>query len=291
MSGARNSNAWPLPRASEFTTDTSLREENLMNVTARTKLFAVLWLVGMAGVLSVILIDLSAILANLPAAAGSEMPFPPLVIKLLSVAQTGVLLSIAIVAGVQLAPLVGLSAPAAEAVAEGHSFLPALKPQVVPGVIAGFIAGVAILSTWLLFRPILPPVFVSRAESLNSALPAVTRLLYGGITEELLLRWGFMTLLVWAAWRLFQRGRGKPRAIYFVIAIVISSVVFGILHLPLVKALAVDFTLPIVTYIVFANSLFGVIAGFLYWRKGLEAAIIAHMTTHVVLIAAIRLAM
>jgi membrane protease YdiL (CAAX protease family) len=37
--------------------------------------------------------------------------------------------------------------------------------------------------------------------------------------------------------------------------------------------------------------MFGLVAGFLYWKKGLEAAIIAHITTHVVLVTAIRLAM
>jgi hypothetical protein len=259
-------------------------------ITTRTKLFAILWLAGMAGVLSVLLIDLSAVLANLPATAGSQMPFHPLLIKLLSVVQTAILLSIAIFIGIQLARHVGLSAPAAEALARGNSFVSALKPQVLPGVIAGFIAGVAILSTWVLFRPILPTMFVTRAERLNSSMPLLTRLLSGGITEELLLRWGLMTLLVWAAWRIFQRGRGTPRAIFFVSAIVISSVVFGIGHLPLVKALEVDFTLPIVAFIVLANSLFGLIAGYLYWQKGLEAAIIAHMSTHIVIITAIHLA-
>ena len=34
----------------------------------------------------------------------------------------------------------------------------------------------------------LPTMFVTRAERLNSSMPLLTRLLYGGITEELLLR-------------------------------------------------------------------------------------------------------
>ena len=122
-------------------------------------------------------------------------------------------------------------------------------------------------------------------------MPLLTRLLYGGITEELLLRWGLLTLLVWAAWRIFQRGQGTPRAIYFVSAIVISSVVFGIGHLPIVPALEIYFTFTIVTFIVLANSLFGLIAGYLYWQKGLEAAIIAHVSTHVVIVTTIHLAM
>jgi membrane protease YdiL (CAAX protease family) len=96
-----------------------------------------------------------------------------------------------------------------------------------------------------------------------------------------------MTFLIWLAWRLLQKGKGKPRTLWFVSAIIISSVVFGMGHLPLVKALAFNYNLAIVSYIVVANSLFGLIAGYLYWKRGLEAAIIAHMLTHVVIVMAI----
>ncbi|MFN2407463.1 MAG: type II CAAX prenyl endopeptidase Rce1 family protein [Pyrinomonadaceae bacterium] len=256
-----------------------------------TKLFAILWVAGMAGVLSLLLIDLPALIANLPGASGSELPFHPLLIKVVSTIQPTILLSLAIFIGIQLAHRVGLSAPAAEALAKGNDFVSALKPQVLPGLIAGFIAGVMIISSWLLFRPLLPPVFITRAERLNTSMPFLMRILYGGVTEEMLLRWGLLTLLVWVLWRIFQQGRGTPRTIYFVSAIVISSVVFGIGHLPLVRALGVDFTVPIVAFVVLANSLFGLIAGYLYWRNGLEAAIIAHMSAHIVLITAIHLFM
>jgi hypothetical protein len=60
-------------------------------------------------------------------------------------------------------------------------------------------------------------------------------------------------------------------------------------HLPLVRALSVNFTAAIISYIVGANSLFGFIAGYLYWKRGLEAAIIAHMLAHVVIITAMYL--
>jgi len=255
----------------------------------KTRLFAILWIAGMAGVLSFLLVDLSALLANLPGAAGAGMPFPPFVLKLLSTIQTTVLLSIAVLIGVALAHRVGLSSPAAEALAGGENLVAALKPQIVPGLIGGLAGGIAIPLAWLLWKPFLPPAFVTRAVQLNRSLPFPTRLLYGGITEELLFRWGVMTLLVWLAWRLLQKGKGKPRAVWFVSAIIISSVAFGLGHLPLIRALGVNFTVAIVGYIVVANSLFGFIAGVLYWKRGLEAAIIAHMLTHVVIIAALYL--
>ena len=51
--------------------------------------------------------------------------------------------------------------------------------------------------------------------------------------------------------------------------------------------LAGGLTAPIVVYVITANSIFGTVAGFLYWRRGLEAAMIAHISAHVVLITAI----
>ena len=255
----------------------------------KSRLFAIQWIAGMAGVLSFFLVDLSALLANLPVTTGTSMPFSPLLLKLLSTIQTSILLSVAVFVGVALASRVSLFSPAAEAAAHRGSIASALRPQVAPGFIGGLAGGVAILSTWLLWKPFLPPTFVTRAEQLNRSLPFPTRLLYGGITEELLLRWGVMTLLVWFAWRLLQKGKGKPHVVLFVSAIIISSMVFGLGHLPLVRALAVNFTVAIVGYIVVANALFGFIAGYLYWKRGLEAAIIAHMLAHIIIITAMYL--
>jgi Type II CAAX prenyl endopeptidase Rce1-like len=251
-----------------------------------TKLFAILWTAGMIGVLSFLLVDLSALFANLPSTGETEMPFPPMVVKILAVIQPSILVSLAVFAGTRLAPAIGLSAPAAEALAKGGSPGRALKPQIIPGLISGVATGIAIIVIWVLVKSSLPEMFVTRAEKLSVIMPLLTRILYGGITEELLLRWGLMTFLVWVPWRLFQRGQGRPRPIIFWTAILTSAVLFGIGHLPMVSFLGVEFSVAIVMYVVIVNSLFGLIAGFLYWLRGLEAAIIAHMSVHLVLVSA-----
>jgi hypothetical protein len=252
-------------------------------MSAKTKLFAILWIAGWLGVLSVLLLDLPAVMAALPVTAGKPMPFPPLLVKLLSIIQSTILLSLAVLLGRELAPKVGLSSPVAEAAAKGGAFSSVLKPQVVPGLIGGLAGGIVIVASWVLAKPFLPSTFAARAEEFNKLLPFLMRLLYGGITEEVLIRWGLMTFFVWIAWRLLQKGQGSPQAIYFVGAIVFSSVLFGMGHLPLAFAIAGHFTATIIFYVVFANSVFGLIAGYLYWKKGLEAAIIAHMMAHVVI--------
>jgi hypothetical protein len=221
-----------------------------------------------------------------PAREGTSLPASLWLLKLLSLIQPTLLVAAAVFAGVSLAPKVNLSAPAFEASARGDSFIAALKPQIISGVIAGLIAAVVIVLSWALLKPFLPVEFAVRAETFNRLVPLPTRLLYGGITEEILLRWGLLTLLVWAAWRVFQRGRRQPGAVCFVGAILVSSIVFGVGHLPVTVAIGGPLTLPVVAYIITANSVFGLIAGYLYWRKGLEAAITAHMLAHVGIVSA-----
>jgi membrane protease YdiL (CAAX protease family) len=82
---------------------------------------------------------------------------------------------------------------------------------------------------------------------------------------------------------------GVPNGAVVIAAIIISAVVFAMGHLPIASLLNGGLTLPLVIYVISANSLFGVVAGFLLWRRGLEAAMIAHMFAHVVLLAAIKL--
>jgi len=250
----------------------------------KLKLFVILWLAGLAGVLSFLAVDLSQLLANIPVAAGTA-PLPsPVMLKLVSVIQPAVLVSLAVWVGVALASRVGLTAPVAEAIAANRSVWVAFKPQIVPGLIGCLIGSGLLFLIWMVWKPLLPPEFVTRGLALNALTPLVTRLLYGGFTEELLLRWGVMTLLVWAPWRLFQRGQGEPHAIYMTSAIVISSVVFGVGHLPIAIMLSPVVTVALVSYIVMGNTVFGLIAGYLYWKKGLEAAMLAHMLIHVILV-------
>jgi len=264
-----------------------------MKMASNKRLFLILWLAGMAGVLSFLLVDISALIAALPLPEGTpppELP-PPALLKLVSILQPAVLTSVAVLIGIWLAPKVGLHSPAAEALADRQPLLPALRPQIVPGVIAGLASGIAIIAAWVITKPFMPEEFIARAQEFNKFVPHAVRILYGGFTEELLLRWGLMTFLVWTFSRLFQRSGGKSRGTCFVGAIVISALVFGAGHLPIASALAGGLTMPIVLYVVTANSIFGIVAGFLYWRRGLESAMIAHMFAHVMLITAIYLAL
>lgn len=256
----------------------------------RHRLFLILWFAGIAGVLSFLLVDLNALIKALPMPEGTQQPdMPPMLLKFLSVLQPSVLATLAVLVGVWLAPKVGLHAPTTEAIAERRPFFPALRPQIIPGIGVGIMSGLAIVVSWLLAKPFLTADFIARAEAFNTMVPAAVRFLYGGFTEEILLRWGVMTFFVWALWKLFGRHESEPPAVSFVIAVVASALLFGAGHLPIASFLSGGLTVPLTIYVVTANSIFGIAAGFLYWKRGLESAIIAHIFAHVVLLGAISL--
>ena len=252
----------------------------------KTRLFIILMTAGLAGVLSFLLIDLSALVALLPAPARAEVPQITPAIKLLGLIQPAILLALAVLAGVALAPKVGLSAPAAEAAASGGPVWSSLKPQIVPGIIGGLAGGGAIVAAAVLWKPFLSAETAERIAAFGRLVPVPTRLLSGGITEELLLRWGLMTLLVWAAWRLLQRRGGVPKPAYVVGAVVVSSLVFGVGHLPVAYLILPEATAALTLFVIVANSIFGLVAGYLYWKRGLESAMFAHMLAHVVMLTA-----
>jgi len=251
-----------------------------------TRLFVILWLAGLAGVISFLLIDLNALIAILPIPPGTEMPLSIPALKLLTVIQQAIILAVAVLVGVVLASKVGLSSPVAEAAASGGDSVSAFKPQIIPGIVGGLTGGVSLVLIAAALKPFLSPEVLARLGEYGKILPLPTRLLYGGIIEELLLRWGLMTLLVWAAWQLFQKGQDRPKPAFFVGAVLISSVVFAIGHLPMAFMLFPELTLALKLFVIVGNSAFGLIAGYLYWKKGLESAMIAHALTHVVMFTA-----
>lgn len=251
-----------------------------------SRLFFILWLAGLTGILSLLLIDFEGLVTILPIPEGTEIPEITPTLKLLSLVQPTVILSVAVLTGVLLASKVGLSSPVAEAAASGGDKISAAKSQVIPGVVGGLAGGVGIVLIAAISKPFLPSEVLVKLGELGNFFPLSLRLLYGGITEELLLRWGLMTFLVWVTLRLFQKGEGKPKPVFFVGAILISSFIFGIGHLPVAFLLFPEANSALTLFVIVGNSFFGLIAGCLYWKKGLESAMIAHALAHVVMFAA-----
>lgn len=229
-----------------------------------------LWLIGMLGVIASSAFVLPQIFSKqeLPVSIGAAIG--------ISTMQSSVILALAVWIGSRLSKKVGLRSPVALAFANNDSIKSAFLPQLQPGIVGGIVSA-AIMLVASFFLP-------EQLSNLNDLveIPLIVKVLAGGITEEILLRWGVMTVLVWGLWRVFQKKHDAPNAHIIIFAIIISSLIFAISHLPIAaKVNEIPLTNYSIAFVLLLNSQFGLIAGFLYWRYGLESAIIAHVVTHI----------
>jgi len=205
----------------------------------------------------------------------SNLQVPLQTLQIATAVQSILLVALASAIGALLSAKVGLRAPALSAIASRSEVLPVLRQQLFPGVLGGLFGAVVIIGFYLF-----APSELATLQTQNS-LPLVARVLYGGITEEVLLRWGLMTFMVWAGWRILQRGTGNPSATVMWLAIGISALIFGISHVPSVVAAMGVAPASVVAYVTLGNGTFGIAAGYIFWRYGLEAAMAAHVIAHV----------
>lgn len=101
-----------------------------------------------------------------------------------------------------------------------------------------------------------------------------------GIQEEIWLRLGIMTVFVWIGTGIIRRTPPASGVVWT--ANVLAATLFGVLHLPQ-AAVFFGLSVPIVIYTLLGNAVPGVILGWLYWRYGLVAAMVAHLTGDCVL--------
>lgn len=244
------------------------------------KLFLVLVLVCVPGVLVVVPPALSSARATarerLP--EGKELPSKEVMLAV-TLIQTFLMVAIATAVGVGLAPRVGLGAPFFEALAAGDPLWPALQLQLLPTLTLSFSGTVVFLVAYYgFFRRRLDPESAFLIDSQRHKLGIKSRVLYGGIVEEVLMRWGLMTLLVWLGSLL----AGEPTAIVMWAVILVSGIVFGLGHAPGVIAGGAKPTPMFYMTIIFLNLGAGTIFAWLYWHQGLEAAMLSHALFHLI---------
>jgi len=244
------------------------------------KVFAVLFAGGLLGVLAVLpyMLDL---LGNLPVerGAGPDISLPLLVGLVLL--QNGILLAAVIAIGMILSERIGLRMPLIRAWATGEA-APNPRTILLPGVLVGAAVGAVLVGVEaLFFLRRLPDAMHPMFE-----IPLWKRLLagivYGGITEELLMRLFLLSLVAWLLGRWWKAPDERPTTGAFRVAIVLVAVLFGLGHLPATAAMG-PLTHVLVVRALVLNGIAGVAFGYLYWRHGLEAAMAGHMSAHVVM--------
>lgn len=147
-------------------------------------------------------------------------------------------------------------------------------------LVIGFIASFIITaSDKYIFESYLPESLETYTFSLKYFLASV---LYGGVIEEILLRLFMMSFIVWLISKLRKMDVEtlKNKDSIYITAIFIAAILFAVGHLPGTIQL-LGTSLPIIIRMLLLNGVAGLGFGYLYWKKGLSYAMIAHVMTHV----------
>ncbi|MFP3388379.1 CPBP family intramembrane glutamic endopeptidase [Brevibacillus sp. SIMBA_040] len=120
---------------------------------------------------------------------------------------------------------------------------------------------------------------IEKIDSVRRSVGLATRVLYGGIVEELIFRWGLMSFLVWGVNTWF---RVNDSDLVYWFAILVSSLLFALIHLPGAKQTINKLTPALLIYVIGANVFIGICCGWLFWKSGLLSAIICHMLFHII---------
>ncbi len=231
------------------------------------KKFTLLWGLGIIGVAAVMPYALS-----LQAAALAEALIPLPALILLSLTQSSILVAIVVFFGIKLSTKVGLQTPLIDSYMTGRP-VPQAKHLCKVAILSGLLVAAAILALEFIFTSLIPVLGTLTTTPLWQGLLAS---FYGGITEELIMRYFLMSLVAWMLFKLFKTS--SSWVMYS--AILSTAILFGILHLPAMEAL-VDLTPLIIVRTVLLNSIGGVVFGYLYWKHGLEYAMVSHFTADI----------
>jgi hypothetical protein len=106
-----------------------------------------------------------------------------------------------------------------------------------------------------------------------------------GIREEIWLRFGFMTFLAALgcaiARRAFRANSEQPVAI-ITMANIAAALMFAAIHIPQAQAF-LGLSKQVLTFVIVGNGVPGFVFGWLYWRRGLVPAMVAHFGLDLVL--------
>jgi hypothetical protein len=158
----------------------------------------------------------------------------------------------------------------------GDTSLPLRAP-----IIVGAATGALILGGDMLFAWARPDAFSSlQGAEGDPFIGLIQGVFYGGLTEEILVRWGLLSTI---AWLLVKLQLGLTPAKWT--AVIVTALVFAAGHLPALALMADPSPLLIIRTLIL-NALGGLAFGALFVRHNLEAAMVAHMATHLVFFSA-----
>ncbi len=199
---------------------------------------------------------------------------------ILQVLTIFVLGSFSALVGLLLGRSLGLGLPWLEGFLNGNfdraGFVQLIKKSIFIGVGLGI--GITIVDI-LFFHPFSPQL-----QQLTVPAPwqGFLASFYGGIIEEVLSRLFFATLIIWVLKIIFSRNKKEAPQNYYWIGIIMAALFFAVSHLPALE-LSIGLTPLTVFRPLLLNAIPGTIFGWLFWKYGLESAIISHFSADIVL--------
>jgi hypothetical protein len=204
---------------------------------------------------------------------------------LISIAQSAVVCGI----GLLLANRIGLGLPFVEGWIKRKPVPTNFGKIVAIAWIAAVGCAVSIyfLST-VVFDPPMYALLAEKGVAVPQAadMPPLFGLLasyFAGVSEETFCRLLGMSLVAWLGGLLFHDSNGRPRAAVMWVAIIALALEFGIGHLRSAAGMGWPMDPLIITRALVLNGIVGVAFGWLFWKYGLESAILAHALADVII--------
>lgn len=153
------------------------------------------------------------------------------------------------------------------------------QDSMIPAVIGLGLASLGLIgSYYLIFRGFIGGKNAKLTEDLRIKTGLATRVLSGGVFEEIFIRFGLQSFLFWICFELMNLSFYSS----VIIAIAIASIVFGALHIPSIKIAGAEINFRTVTASLALNFIVGVVFGYLFFFHGLLAAMFAHIGLHLI---------
>jgi membrane protease YdiL (CAAX protease family) len=173
----------------------------------------------------------------------------------------------------------GFTIPLLNTYLDGESISSQLKSLLIPSLGLGVLAGVLIVGADIVSLKYL--VISQPAVEDPGLWQGIMYCFFGGIGGEITWRLFGMSFIVWVLGTVSSRGN-DPSVLIIIVSIVLASVLFGLLHVEFNNGF---FTGNILSNlrIFLLNGVGGLFFGWLYWKKGLESAMIAHFSTDIIL--------
>ena len=143
------------------------------------------------------------------------------------------------------------------------------------------VGGILFSLDYWTFGAVIPGIRESTAATLTPVVIAAS-VLYGGIVEELMLRFFMMSIIAFLLWKVFARKAETAPTAVIVAANIIAAVLFAAGHLPATAMLFGSLTPMILIRCFLLNGGFGLLFGWLYRKFGIQYAMVSHAGLHIV---------